>query len=98
MGVTTGAGVHVDVVQLDRLEVSGRETSLLERLARGGDLGRLATVDVASGLDPYVEASMSVQHDPPRRDDERRGGHVMVVAPCGERITWPGQTIERRTD
>ena len=62
VGVTTRAGVDVDVDQLGLVAgEAGREPGLLRRLPHGGVPRRLARVDVPARLDPDAERLVPVQ-------------------------------------
>ena len=94
VGVTSGAGVDVDVGQLVSVapvvQEAGRQTGLLHRFAHGGVPRQLTGVDVAAGLDPDPEPLVAVQDDPPGADDQGRGGDVHRVGVLVERVGQAG--------
>ena len=64
--VASGTEVHVDVEEFDRIEVVRDESGLFECLAQRRRLGVFGLVDVATGLYPDTEESVTMQYDPSR--------------------------------
>jgi hypothetical protein len=71
------------------------ESGLFERLTERRGLGSLAFIDVAAGLEPDLEESMSMQDNAARGDDERRGRDVVIVLRFAERAAGPGEPVQR---
>lgn len=104
VGVTTTAGVHVDVDQrrnaigIDRSGERDVQTGLLGRFTQRCFPRSLTGVDVTTRLQPQAEALVFQQQDPPRSHHDRRTRHVNRVQVLVERILEPVHLGQERVD
>lgn len=99
VGVAAGAGVNVDMHQTRPApRVVDGEAGLLPGFPMGRGGGGLASLDVASRLQPQPQPAMEVQDYAAGADDDGRRGDVGGIGVLVEGTGEPGDLLQQRRD